>query len=85
MISFSLLFVIYVYISYENTKENEDKEIRGILSRNAFEATLKELYGEQNHFWVISFSLQNIASMTATYSQDTCIDCINARINVIDT
>ena len=46
-----VLFVIYVYISYENTKENEDKEIRGILSRNAFEATLKELYGEQNHFW----------------------------------
>ena len=78
-----VLFVIYVYISYENTKENEDKEIRGILSRNAFEATLKELYGEQNHFWVISFSLQNIASMTATYSQDTCIDCIEKSIKSI--
>lgn len=78
-----VLFVIFVYINYENTKENKDKEIRGILSRHGFEATLNELFGEQNQFWVISFSLQNIASMRATYSQATCIDCIEKSIKTI--
>ncbi|NLK85740.1 MAG: EAL domain-containing protein [Aeromonadales bacterium] len=78
-----VVFLSYIFFNYENSKENEDKEIPRILSRLAFETTLREVFYEQKQFWIISFYLQNIETLRATYTQATCIDCIDKSIKSI--
>ncbi|MGN0902757.1 MAG: hypothetical protein ACI4M9_05675, partial [Succinivibrio sp.] len=77
------LMVLYIYISFENSKENVDKDIRSILSTHSFMMTAEELFGEKKRFWVINFSLQNIESIKSTYSQSACLDCIAQSIRSI--
>lgn len=75
------LIVMFVYISFENSKENEDKDIHSLLSRNAFEMVIDELFGENKNFYVICFSMQNTTSLRSTYSLSTCLDCIAKSVN----
>ena len=77
------LIVIFVYISFENSKENEDKDIHSLLSRNAFEMVIDELFGENKNFYVICFSMQNTTSLRSTYSLSTCLDCIAKSVKSI--
>ena len=77
------LIVIFVYISFENSKENEDKDIHSLLSRNAFEMVIDELFGENKNFDVICFSMQNTTSLRSTYSLSTCLDCIAKSVKSI--
>lgn len=77
------LMVLFIYIVFENSKENADKEIPSVFSRHSFETTVKELFGEKKRFWLINFSLQNIDSMRATYGQRACIVCIDKSIGTI--
>ena len=77
------LIVMFVYISFENSKENEDKDIHSLLSRNAFEMVIDELFGENKNFYVICFSMQNTTSLRSTYSLSTCLDCIAKSVKSI--
>lgn len=77
------LIVMFVYISFENSKENEDKDIHSLLSRNAFEMVINELFGENKNFYVICFSMQNTTSLRSTYSLSTCLDCIAKSVKSI--
>ena len=77
------LIVMFVYISFENSKENEDKDIHFLLSRNAFEMVIDELFGENKNFYVICFSMQNTTSLRSTYSLSTCLDCIAKSVKSI--
>lgn len=77
------LTVMFVYISFENSKENEDKDIHSLLSRNAFEMVIDELFGENKNFYVICFSMQNTTSLRSTYSLSTCLDCIAKSVKSI--
>ncbi len=77
------LIVMFVYISFENSKENEDKDIHSLLSRNAFEMVIDELFGENKNFYVICFSMQNTTSLRSTYSLSTCFDCIAKSVKSI--
>lgn len=77
------LIVMFVYISFENSKENEDKDIHSLLSRNAFEMVIDELFGENKIFYVICFSMQNTTSLRSTYSLSTCLDCIAKSVKSI--
>lgn len=77
------LIVMFVYISFENSKENEDKDIHSLLSRNAFEMVIDELFGENKNFFVICFSMQNTTSLRSTYSLSTCLDCIAKSVKSI--
>ncbi len=77
------LIVMFFYISFENSKENEDKEIHSLLSRNAFEMVISELFGENKNFYVICFSMQNTSSLRSTYSISTCLDCIEKSVKSI--
>lgn len=77
------LIVMFVYISFENSKENEDKDIHSLLSRNAFEIVIDELFGENKNFYVICFSMQNTTSLRSTYSLSTCLDCIAKSVKSI--
>ena len=77
------LIVMFMYISFENSKENEDKDIHSLLSRNAFEMVISELFGENKNFYVICFSMQNTTSLRSTYSLSTCLDCIEKSVKSI--
>lgn len=77
------LIVMFTYISFENSKENEDKDIHFLLSRNAFEMVIDELFGENKNFYVICFSMQNTTSLRSTYSLSTCLDCIAKSVKSI--
>lgn len=77
------LIVMFAYISFENSKENEDKDIHFLLSRNAFEMVIDELFGENKNFYVICFSMQNTTSLRSTYSLSTCLDCIAKSVKSI--
>lgn len=77
------LIVMFVYISFENSKENEDKDIHSLLSRNAFEMVIDELFGENKNFYVICFSMLNTTSLRSTYSLSTCLDCIAKSVKSI--
>lgn len=77
------LIVMFFYISFENSKENEDKEIHSLLSRNAFEMVISELLGENKNFYVICFSMQNTSSLRSSYSISTCLDCIEKSVKSI--
>lgn len=77
------LIVMFVYISFENSKENEDKDIHSLLSRNAYEMVIDELFGENKNFYVICFSMQNTTSLRSTYSLSTCLDCIAKSVKSI--
>ena len=77
------LIVMFVYISFENSKENEDKDIHSLLSRNAFEMVIDELFGENKNFYVICFSMKNTTSLRSTYSLSTCLDCIAKSVKSI--
>ena len=77
------LIVMFMYISFENSKENEDKDIHSLLSRNAFEMVINELFGENKNFYVICFSMQNTSSLRSTYSLSTCLDCIEKSVKSI--
>lgn len=77
------LIVMFVYISFENSKENEDNDIHSLLSRNAFEMVIDELFGENKNFYVICFSMQNTTSLRSTYSLSTCLDCIAKSVKSI--
>lgn len=77
------LIVMFVYISFENSKENEDKDIHSLLSRNAFEMAIDELFGENKNFYVICFSMQNTTSLRSTYSLSSCLDCIAKSVKSI--
>lgn len=77
------LIVMFVYLSFENSKENEDKDIHSLLSRNAFEMVIDELFGENKNFYVICFSMQNTTSLRSTYSLSTCLDCIAKSVKSI--
>lgn len=78
-----VLIVMFVYISFENSKENEDNDIHSLLSRNAFEMVIDELFGENKNFYVICFSMQNTTSLRSTYSLSTCLDCIAKSVKSI--
>ncbi|MGN1281898.1 MAG: EAL domain-containing protein [Succinivibrio sp.] len=77
------MIVLFIFISYENSKENEDKDIHSLLSRNAFEMTIAELFSEKKPFYVICFSLQNTTSLRSTYSHTTFLDCIDKSVKSI--
>lgn len=77
------LIAMFVYISFENSKENEDKDIHSLLSRNAYEMVIDELFGENKNFYVICFSMQNTTSLRSTYSLSTCLDCIAKSVKSI--
>ena len=48
LISLALaLIVLFIFIAFENSKENADKDVPCILSRHSFENSLEELFGEQ--------------------------------------
>lgn len=77
------MIVLFIFISFENSKENEDKDIHSLLSRNAFEMTIAELFSEKKPFYVICFSLQNTTSLRSTYSHKTFLDCIDKSVKSI--
>ena len=77
------LMVLFIYLSFENSKEYQDKEIPSLLSKQAFEMTLAEHVGEKHRFWVVYFSLQNIKSLRSTYSQADCLESIDLSVRSI--
>lgn len=77
------LIVLFIFIAFENSKENVDKDVPSILSRHSFENSLEELYGEQKSFWVINFVMLNADSMRTTYSQRFCFNCLNEAIKTL--
>ncbi len=84
LISLALaLIVLFIFIAFENSKENADKDVPCILSRHSFENSLEELFGEQKNFWVINFVMLNADSLRSTYSQRACFNCLNDAIKTL--